>query len=230
MGTNYNPKVVSNGLLLYVDAANTKSYSGSGAAWKDLSGISGDITLTNSPTYSATDGRGSFSFNGSNQAGSSSYDFDNRFSAGITMSAWVKIPNYSTWHRIMTISSSDNTSFTYFLQSNASNGTVQFGTGVGGYTSGTTAMGQNTWVNVCATCIYGASGIKIYVNGVDNTGSTSGTPAEVTNVGTFYIARLIGSGGEYGNITLSNAMMYNRALTAAEVLTNFTALRGRFSI
>ena len=39
MGTNYNPQIVTSGLVLALDAANPKSYPGSGTAWNDLSGL-----------------------------------------------------------------------------------------------------------------------------------------------------------------------------------------------
>ena len=47
MATNYNPKIVTDGLVLCLDAANTKSYSGSGTTWTDISGKSNNGTLTN---------------------------------------------------------------------------------------------------------------------------------------------------------------------------------------
>jgi hypothetical protein len=53
------------GLQLYLDAGNASSYSGSGTAWNDLSGNGRNGTLTNGPTYSATNG-GSIVFDGTN--------------------------------------------------------------------------------------------------------------------------------------------------------------------
>ena len=51
MGVDYNPKIVTNGLVLCLDAANVKSYPGSGTTWIDLSGNGNNGTLTNT-TYS----------------------------------------------------------------------------------------------------------------------------------------------------------------------------------
>jgi len=64
MGVSYNTKTVTNGLVLSLDAANRKSYSGSGTTWTDLSGQNNTGTL-NGPTYSSADG-GSIVFDGSN--------------------------------------------------------------------------------------------------------------------------------------------------------------------
>ena len=62
MAFNYSPKIVTDGLVFAVDAANKKSYPGSGTTWTDLAG-SNDGTLTNGPTFDSGDG-GSIVFDG----------------------------------------------------------------------------------------------------------------------------------------------------------------------
>jgi hypothetical protein len=57
------PDTITDGLVLYLDAANTKSYIGSGTTWKDLSGNSNDGTLTNEPTFDSGNS-GSIVFDG----------------------------------------------------------------------------------------------------------------------------------------------------------------------
>ena len=61
MATRYSPAIVTSGLVLCLDAANPKSYSGTGTTWTDLSGNGYNGTLVNSPTFS----QGVFTFNGS---------------------------------------------------------------------------------------------------------------------------------------------------------------------
>lgn len=57
----------TNGLVLYLDAGNTTSYSGTGTTWTDISPAdNGTFTIVNSPTYSSGDGA-FFTFNGTNQ-------------------------------------------------------------------------------------------------------------------------------------------------------------------
>ncbi len=65
MGVNYNPFQVTEGLVLYFDAANGRSYPRSGTVWNDLSGATYTGSLINGPTFSA-ENFGSFNFNGSN--------------------------------------------------------------------------------------------------------------------------------------------------------------------
>ena len=69
MAVGYNPKIITDGLVLCLDAGNTKSYPGSGTSWSDLSGQGNTGTLVNGPTYSSADG-GSIVFDGSNDYGS----------------------------------------------------------------------------------------------------------------------------------------------------------------
>jgi hypothetical protein len=65
MGTQGGPGIVTDGLVLSLDAANKKSYPGSGTAWTDLSGAGKSGTLTNGPVFSS-DNVGIIDFDGSN--------------------------------------------------------------------------------------------------------------------------------------------------------------------
>ena len=55
MGLRHSPKIVTDGLVLCLDAANVKSYPGSGDTWYDLSGNGYDGTLINGASYDSTD-------------------------------------------------------------------------------------------------------------------------------------------------------------------------------
>lgn len=65
MATNGGPNIIQNGLVFALDAANKKSYPGSGTTWKDLSGNGNDGTLTNGPTFDSGNG-GSIVLDGTN--------------------------------------------------------------------------------------------------------------------------------------------------------------------
>ena len=65
MGLSHSPSLVMNGLVLCLDAGNSKSYPGTGTTWTDLSGNGNNGTLTNGPTYSSANG-GSLVFDGTN--------------------------------------------------------------------------------------------------------------------------------------------------------------------
>ena len=68
MGTSYNPKIITNGLILNLDAGNKKSYSGTGSNFYDIQKNKNIITLNNSPTFSSSNG-GYLTFNGTTQYG-----------------------------------------------------------------------------------------------------------------------------------------------------------------
>lgn len=63
MGIAYNTSIVRDGLLLHLDAANVKSYPGSGTTWNDLSGKGSNGILVNGPVYSSN-GKGSITLDG----------------------------------------------------------------------------------------------------------------------------------------------------------------------
>ena len=65
MAFNFSPKIVTNGLVLALDAANTKSYPGSGTVWSDLTPNGNNGALTNGPTFNSANG-GSIVFDGTN--------------------------------------------------------------------------------------------------------------------------------------------------------------------
>ena len=65
MAIKHSPRIVTDGLVLYLDAANTKSYPGSGTTWTDISGKSNNGTLTNGPTFDSGN-KGTIVFDGSN--------------------------------------------------------------------------------------------------------------------------------------------------------------------
>ena len=74
MSTRYNARIVSDKLMLHLDAANPKSYPGSGTTWKDLSDRGHDMTLVNGPTFNSGFG-GYLKFDGSND--SATVEIDN---------------------------------------------------------------------------------------------------------------------------------------------------------
>jgi hypothetical protein len=65
MALSHSPSIVTDGLVLCLDAGNPKSYPGSGTTWTDLSGNGNNGTLVNGVGYSG-DNLGSLSFDGVN--------------------------------------------------------------------------------------------------------------------------------------------------------------------
>ena len=96
MATKYSPKIITNGLVLSLDAANNKSYPRSGTTWTDLSGNSNTGTLTNGPSFN--DGnQGSIVFDGTDDYVNIPYN-SGLIPNNLTLSAWINrtaVVNYA---------------------------------------------------------------------------------------------------------------------------------------
>lgn len=92
MATAYNPKLVTSGLILYLDAGNQASYPGSGTTWNDLSGNSRNASLVNGPTFSS-DALGSVVFDGVNDYGTAS---GISTAGSMAISCWFKTSTQQT--------------------------------------------------------------------------------------------------------------------------------------
>jgi alpha-tubulin suppressor-like RCC1 family protein len=103
MSVAYNSSIVTNGLVLALDAGNSKSYPGSGTTWTDLTNNGRNGTLTNGPTYSSANG-GSLVFDGIDDFVSSvsNLTLANNFS----VSLWLKhINSYSVQEKYISLGS-----------------------------------------------------------------------------------------------------------------------------
>jgi hypothetical protein len=90
MGVYAGPEINESGLVLCLDAGNTKSYPGSGTTWTDLSGNGNTGTLVNGPTYSSANG-GSIVFDGSNDYIQTNFNYSLTSSnTEFTCAAWYK--------------------------------------------------------------------------------------------------------------------------------------------
>ena len=220
-----NP-IITSGLVLHLDAGNTSSYPGSGTTWTDLSGNGNNGTLINGPTYSSANG-GSIVFDGVNDKVSA---FSTQISGtgSKTISSWIKISTTSRAGIAGTRSLAD-WGWAFTVNRNGT-GNLAFYDTRGSELSVAAGLGTNIWYNVCVT--YDDSRIvTLYVNGYQ-VGIPS-TPFSALNLSNF--KGIIGNEDEWENPSyhpfngnIAQVAIYNRALTVAEVLQNYNALRPRF--
>ena len=235
MATNYNPAIITNGLVLCLDAANTKSYPGSGTTWTDLSGNGNNGTLVNGVGYSGSN-LGSLSFDGSNDyvtlpTNLLIHETGNPF----TFSIWFKTSSTG-----IILGQQNNPT------PNAANGYVPaiyvgtngllytscfWGGSTGNQSVTSSTVNNGSWNNITVTF---SSGSQVsYLNG--------GSYATLAKTQTFYSSTyyyFLGTGtgaswtsfpaSPYFNGSISNISYYNRALTAAEIQQNFNATKSRF--
>jgi hypothetical protein len=205
-----------------LDAANRKSYPGSGTTWTDLSGSGFNGTLTNGPTFGSADG-GSIVFDGTNDIVTTTYVSTNTY----TFSAWFKTNVVSSGFRNIISIPTPNYSL-ILLDDDTSNLGFWTNDALSGSALSTPTISTNTWYNVVfvreGNSITG--GYKAYLNGIlygnANTGTWS-TTASLSVGGRTDVSQPLN-----GNI--SQVLIYNRALSALEVSQNFNALRGRYGI
>ena len=230
MAIGYNPNVVTNGLVLCVDAANNKSYSGSGTAWNDMTLSGNNGTLINGPTFNSGNG-GSIVFDGINDYSS----FPTGFISSLTsfsVDSWFYWTDNGNWSRIFDFGTGTNV-YTYLTPS-SDNAKVRFAITVSSFGSEqrleTSKFTSNTWNNVVIT-LSGTTG-RMYVNGSlvqTNTGMTLNF-SSLGSTALNYLGRSQWSSDPYLSGRISKFSIYNTALTADQVLQNYNAFRGRFGL
>jgi hypothetical protein len=209
----HNPSIVLNGLVLYVDAANIKSYPGSGTTWYNLipGGVNG--TLVNGPTYSSANG-GVIALDGVN-------DY-------IYVPLNLSTSNYTIMGaaRYVVVGGRTFSALSNNWLMGHWNGTTENYYAEGWVSSVGAGTGDTNWRIYAATGNYSGDSWGMYVNGQLNISPNSGGSAGPNG---FAIGSYIG-GSEFSNSHISNLLVYNRVLTATEVSQNFNSLRGRFGI
>ena len=219
MALTHSPSIVRSGLALHLDAANIKSYPGSGASWIDLSGNATNGTLVNSPTYNSAN-NGSFVFNGTNSYVSTTFTPSNSFS--ITMQ-FMYTGNFLDINRGLFSTFSTGNYNGIYLATAFTNSTMNFWVdGNSRYFVNYTFV-SGTWYSITITS--SGTSINVYVNSVlVNTVSNSTTHKDVLMIGQSRFNANYWTGNSGG------VMVYNRVLSAAEVQQNYQATRDRYGI
>lgn len=222
--------IVTNGLVLNLDAANPRSYAPpyNGTVWRDLSGNNNDGTLTNGPTYNSLNG-GSIVFDGVNDYVTLS-TFTYKFNTPFTISIWVNpitvtvnktfISNYNAaTNNGVFVEVTTNNILRFVYRNNSTN--------IFDYTTGD-VINSNTIYNIVA--VYDAISAQTYINNVRSIQSASATQLFQTTNSILEINRLNPSLGRYMNTNTFSVQIYNRALSATEILQNYNATRARFNL
>lgn len=233
------PNIVRNGLVLCLDAASRRSYPGSGTTWTDLSGLNNNGTLTNGPTFNSANG-GSIVFDGTNDFVSSNVGttLDIGTSISVTLSCWIRYTaSASNYTGLLCKATSTNpmTGFQMLLYTNKLSCELASGTGVfvGPLTGllGTTTLNTGQWFNTVITVNRSTNTVSAYVNGVLESSQTN-VSVNISNL-TSAANLLIGTertSALFLNGNIANAQIYNRALSATEVLQNYNATKSRFNL
>ena len=224
--------IVSDNLILYLDAANPKSYSDGDTTWSDMLG-GNDITLTGGPSFDSTDGGGSIVFDGSDDQGTNdSFSIDNIDDNGGSLEVWCKITDTSSYRHIAGWRDSDK----FYMLLLYNNGSMEArADGAGSHVDivssdyGTSFWADN-WNQIVLTLNRSDNKTRFYLNGslVDTSSSTVG--AMGTN-NLFELMKTADLGSATSAGKLSQVRVYSgKVLSAAEVKQNYDAVKIRFGL
>jgi hypothetical protein len=222
MGTKYNPRIVTNNLTSYLDAGNPRSYSGSGVTVNGLVGGIGG-TFVNGISFSSSNS-GTFVLDGTNDYINGDIT-SNNFTGDLSAEIWFNLSaTVNDWVRVIGKGDSSNRTFGFWYNTFDSVFLYQR-YGASSIVSGVynISIQTNTWYHVIVTS--NGSTHKLYLNGVD--------VQTQTGAGPFYSSSStlkVGYGEihTYHNGRIGLYRIYNRALTAQEVLQNYNATKMRY--
>ena len=210
------PLINQSGMTLLLDAANARSYPGSGSTWNDISGNANDCSLINSPTYS----NDYFSFNGSSQYGICANAPLN--TVEYTKSVWFNLSSYATNNNLISGFDGSGGHFMFFATTN----TLYCGhANWGGYLAypSTATFNLDTWYHACLT-FNTTDGFVLYINGSQDSTYT----AQKTAATSGYVEIASFGNGNLFSGKIAMASIYNRTLSENEVGDIFQSYRGRF--
>lgn len=230
MASGRGKGIVTSGLVMNLDAHNSTSYGGTGATWTDLSGVANHVTLYGSPTYTSAY-PSYFTFDGSTQYGKNSGTPSFAFAStnAMTAEAWIYLTSdsYDFWFTANTAANA----CTYRLGTDPS-GNFFWDMGAHADRSSTVALTNSVWKHVVFTAgIEGATiTTRIYVNGSLVKTQDEGISSLPNPTYDFYVGA-----GECSSCWLfkgriASVRVYNQALSAANVLLNYNAVRDRFGL
>jgi len=226
------PDIVTDGLILDMDFGSSKCYPGSGTACTDISTSNLSGELVNSPPYTSSTNNKFFSFNGTTNSRliriPNSTILDTQTPS---VEVWIKT-NATNQNGFWFEKGVVNSQYSLFQESTNIQWRMVLNGSMNTFSTNTVNAGVNTssWFQIVGTYISGTR--RLYVNGIlKNSDAQTGTIA--TNAGGMSIGVYGGyAGGRdyYYNGDIAIVRVYNKALSASEVLFNYNALKGRFGL
>jgi hypothetical protein len=227
MSTHAGPNIIEDGLVLFLDPSNEKSYSGSGTSWSNLVSNQLSGTLSNTVTFDE-ESKGCFSFNGTNEFFNMTSNVESvALKTNYSCSIWIKL-NSSTsgidkrffWHG----------NYGVLVYKTATNGIILYIRTVSGTVQQSFIPNPSIlfdkWINICGT--YDGETMSLYINGylVGSRPQSGGIIND--NPQMFFLGGT--STSFFTECKISSVSVYFSALSAAQVNNNFNALRSRYGL
>ena len=231
MAVNYNPRIVTNGMVFCLDAGNTKSYPGSGTTWTDRSTVGNTGTLTNGPTYSSANG-GAIVFDGVDDLVNFGSTYTGLDLIDKSIQCWIKKTGAS--HKGLVDKDFDNGTPNYggwgfWIQANNKlwwwpHPNLDL------LDDGSLTVSNTTWTNVAVTWNASTKTANFYINATLNSTKTNASIVEKASGSANLVVGAYRNTSNTFDGSIAAVKAYNRILSAAEISQNFNALRGRFGI
>jgi hypothetical protein len=222
------PSIVTDGLVLLLDAGNTKSYPTTGTTWYDRSGNGNNGTLINGPTFSGSN-NGTIIFDGTNDyillgTGNTFFPLP-QFTIDIWFKSLGTVPTTGTVPGLF--------GFTFGIRADIYPSSLFFsvdnGIDLGGVSISGTFISDNKWYN--ATFYHTGTNMGIYINGVFGNSinrTWSGTSRWPTNG--WHLGRDNNNSNQFYPGYISSCKIYNKVLTSQEILQNYNSIKSRFGL
>ena len=224
----HSPRIITDGLVLCLDAANKQSYPGSGTVWTDLAG-SNNGALINGPTFNSANG-GSIVFDGSNDVVESNSQLGISGATSRSFECWAYISSNLS-KNVMGYGSNEisNLFDTIIWYTSPYLQVIGHYYG-GGFDTISTLPARNTlninqWNHIIH--LYDGTNVSLYTNGILS--NSKALTLNTTNTTLFIGAGKFG-GYDYFSGNVSLGRIYNRALTPTEILQNYNATKGRYNL
>ena len=219
------PKIVTDGLVLCLDAGNSKSYPGSGTILTDLSRRGNNGTLTNGPTFNSADG-GAIVFDGTNDyiliADNNVFDFG---TGDFAVELWAYFNSLSTSPSLFLFRTyyTGNNGFIFYVTAAGALSIYTTGT----FSEGSASVGINRWQHLVFTRISGTS--YLYNNAVLRDSRAFTFNISVNNSVAIGLDTQYNNGGLNGRV--GSCRIYSgKGLTSSQVKQNYEATKGRFKL
>ena len=224
MSLHHNPRLVSTGLIVALDAADTNSYPGSGTTWYDLSGNGNHATLQNGPIFSS-DGRGSIEFDGTDDGVSGAKPT----LSTVTLEYYCKLTGNSTGgfpHLAM----SGNTFIGLVGNTSSARFRISINPGAGYSEITSDLLNPSTNFNLYSMT-YDGTTVRMFVNGVQQSGTMNIASTFYLMTDTAYQLSATGTPSyDKAPNRMASFRLYNRALSATEIEQNYLAQKSRFGL
>jgi hypothetical protein len=228
-----SPPIVTSGLVLNLDAANTKSYPRSGTIWRDLSGNNNSGSLINGPTFSSQNG-GSIVFDGTNDYVSVPVSMT---LSSHTIISWVYFNSLNKdWIPIIEFQSGSSNRAHYYVQGDLNPFQIR---GFGANWTPDSFIDNSTWVNSNLTTVQSNKWYMLtgrldgslgdtYINTEKSKATKTGISYNNIGMTAIFNARTLNS--LYNSGIVGSILVYSRALSDTEIQQNYNAQKSRFNL